>query len=207
MKRTMIVAAAMMAWGAGQAAGRMRTEAGVVRVDVYYVDGPTVVSDSLVMWGARSCASSLLADAGIQLVWHGGKPSDSEQGPRVIGITFTANAPTDFEHGIQRKALASAHPYGAGATISVYDARVKNYLEPFQRADRPKVLGHVLAHEIVHVLEGIAVHSTTGLMKAEWTELDRREITGVGLRLADDDRELIRMRFAPHRTPVSDAVQ
>jgi len=57
MKRTMTIAAAMLAWGAGQAAGRMRTEAGVVRVDVYYVDEPFVVSDTAVMWGARSCAS------------------------------------------------------------------------------------------------------------------------------------------------------
>jgi hypothetical protein len=203
----MTMAAAMLAWGAGQAAGRMRTETGVVRVDVYYVSEPSVTSDNSVVWGARFWASDLLADAGIQLVWHGGEPAENQQGPRTIGLTFTANVPENFEHGPLTRALASAHPYGKGTTIAVYSARVEHYLEPFKRGDRSKALGHVLAHEIVHVLEGVAVHSETGLMKAEWTEMDRRQITGLGLRMAENDRELIRMRFAPRVTAVSDAVR
>ena len=31
------------------------------------------------------------------------------------------------------------------------------------------LLGHVLAHEIGHVLQGVARHSATGVMKGRWS--------------------------------------
>ncbi len=37
-------------------------------------------------------------------------------------------------------------------------------------------LGHVLTHEITHVLQGVARHSQEGVMKAQWTPKDRTEM-------------------------------
>ena len=37
---------------------------------------------------------------------------------------------------------------------------------------REDLLGHVLAHEITHVLQGSARHSDSGLMKANWDRAD-----------------------------------
>ena len=56
-------------------------------------------------------------------------------------------------------------------------------------------LGHVLAHEIAHVLEGVAQHSSEGVMKAKWNERDCDELTRKPLRFAAEDLELIRTHF------------
>ena len=40
----------------------------------------------------------------------------------------------------------------------------------------PSVMAHVLVHEITHVLEGVARHSGTGVMKARWDDRDYFEM-------------------------------
>ena len=47
-------------------------------------------------------------------------------------------------------------PYGTGETIAVYGDRIARYFMLCPAAEQPKILGHVLAHEIVHMLEGVA---------------------------------------------------
>jgi len=61
---------------------------------------------------------------------------------------------------------------------------------------RPVLLGHVLAHEIGHILQGTDRHSETGLMKARW---DSREIMAMDwkpLSFTADDVVLIRIGMA-----------
>ena len=79
----------------------------------------------------------------------------------------------------------------------MFDDRVTFYLSYCRRVDRRKVLGHILAHEIVHVLEGTGRHSDTGLMKVRWTAQDLHSMTGIGLGLAAEDWKLLRMPFLP----------
>jgi len=56
-------------------------------------------------------------------------------------------------------------------------------------------LGHVMAHEIVHILEGVARHSSEGVMKARWSDHDCAELTSKPLPFAAEDLELIRAHF------------
>jgi hypothetical protein len=193
MKRTMAMAAAIVAWGASGAAGRMKQEEPGVTVRVYVRMVHPVNPNVMMVTIARVRASQLLADAGIRLEWRSGTPGEGETGPQVIALDFEADAPASFRDS--PKALAAAKPYGKGTTISVFYDRVARYASPFRETDRPKVLGHVLAHEITHVLEGVARHSETGLMKASWTPWDLSEINRKGLAMAMEDRELIRARF------------
>jgi hypothetical protein len=55
----------------------------------------------------------------------------------------------------------------------------------------PYLLGHVLAHEIVHMLQGIEQHSASGLMKVRWDNRDYADMQRGGLKLTTDDIELI----------------
>ncbi len=71
------------------------------------------------------------------------------------------------------------------------------YLTHCRPIDKWKVLGHILVHEIVHVLEGTGRHSEIGLMKARWSGEDFRDITGTGLDLASEDCLLLRTLFSP----------
>ena len=53
------------------------------------------------------------------------------------------------------------------------------------------LLAYVLAHEIVHILEGKGRHSTTGIMKAQWTPEDYSDIASGKLNFASEDVELV----------------
>ena len=50
------------------------------------------------------------------------------------------------------------------------------YLAPEGYIASGKVLGHVLAHQVTHVLQGIARHSAEGLMAALWSTEDVRRM-------------------------------
>ena len=73
------------------------------------------------------------------------------------------------------------------------------------------LLGHVLAHEITHVLEGTNFHAVSGVMKAVWDFGECRRMTLQPLRFTATDIVLIRqglenrVGFRPlrqHATPV-----
>jgi hypothetical protein len=59
------------------------------------------------------------------------------------------------------------------------------------------VLGFVLAHEITHVLQGIARHSETGIMRARWTDNNFRQMGNRDLMFTAEDVQMIRHRLAP----------
>jgi hypothetical protein len=51
---------------------------------------------------------------------------------------------------------------------------------------------YVLAHEIAHVLQGVARHSDSGVMRARWTDLDYQWMSKGALKFATEDVQLIR---------------
>ena len=55
----------------------------------------------------------------------------------------------------------------------------------------PAVLGHVLAHEITHILEGIRQHSASGIMKAWWDYQDLADMAWKPLGFEAHDVDLI----------------
>ncbi|HJZ98585.1 MAG TPA: hypothetical protein VKE70_18875 [Candidatus Solibacter sp.] len=53
------------------------------------------------------------------------------------------------------------------------------------------LIGHVLAHEMGHVLQGIARHSETGVLKQLWSPLEIDAMWNKPLRFTDHDATLI----------------
>jgi hypothetical protein len=151
------------------------------------VAGPLIV-------GARSCASKLLAPAGVKLIWHDtptGDPADANS----LAMTFLPTTPVIYRTGRNAKALAVALPYAStGQQILVFNDRVSDFVAPYGRRSWV-VLGHILAHEIGHVLENVARHSDTGLMQANWTRDDISMMIWAGLPFAPEDKALIRARM------------
>ncbi len=76
------------------------------------------------------------------------------------------------------EALGAALPCSAG--VSVCFAQVfYHQVEELARSadvstDLDQILGHVIAHEIGHLLFGADSHSRTGIMKASWADGDLR---------------------------------
>jgi len=194
MSRLITAVVLMTAWGADEAGAKGKVAAEEVTVQVYLSLTYLPISGNAVFI-ARMEASRLFQAEGIRLEWVDGKAPAGESGRLVVGITSVADAPIEFRTRGNAHVLAIARPYANGpAGIVIFGDRVTQYLEGYRGISAGKLLGHILAHEIGHVVEGVARHSTSGLMKAAWTTDDRREMTGKGLGFSEEDRLLLDVR-------------
>jgi hypothetical protein len=134
-------------------------------------------------------ASQIFERIGVRLRWSCEQltfvPGRSKS---PILIQPAGDTPSDLHKG----ALGYARPYAkTGVRIVVFYDRVEAVV-----VNRPvsgsAILGYVFAHEIGHVLSGIAVHADRGLMRARWTSGDFHSMAARSLSFAPEDAELIR---------------
>ena len=60
-----------------------------------------------------------------------------------------------------------------------------------ERSLVPRLLSYVMAHEITHILQGVARHSSTGIMKANWDRTDYFNMGANHLGFTKEDIHLI----------------
>jgi hypothetical protein len=165
---------------------------------VAYLDSGAVRMSGTSMIVARLQASELFAAAGIRLEWREGDPRPDANGARVVGIQFVESPAIELTSVLDENAVAFARPHAPGLTpITVLWDRVRSLLQPYGEIAAGKILGHILAHELCHILEGEPRHSQTGLMKAVWSVLDYGDMISIGLPFAPEDVELMRAAIAP----------
>ena len=126
---------------------------------------------------ARGLADKILGQAGVDLEWR--KNEEPCAGLRNSLIIKISNAQANSFPGALAYTDLRRHQ------IEVFQDRV--ILAANGNGQIPAVLGHVLAHEIVHALQGLARHSETGLMMRRWTisELSDMCIRPLSLDIAD----------------------
>lgn len=123
-------------------------------------------SAGLVLVVARVTADRILETAGVRLRWSFGR---SGRGQKARTIVVRLEEPTSAE---LPGAMARAWPFAFGSVqVNIFPARVLAVF-PGQPASGGKVLGHVLAHEIIHVLQGATEHSESELMRPHWSAED-----------------------------------
>jgi len=125
---------------------------------------------------SKTLASKMFSEIGVTVVWHTGFhncPADA------ILISLGVNTPASLKPG----ALAFARPY-EGSHIQVFYDRISNFREP---GVIPTLLAHVLVHEITHILQCVARHSETGIMKANWDDQDLFQMRLKALAFAPED--------------------
>lgn len=113
---------------------------------------------------------------GVRLQWkHSCNESErNAPGTRVapnlatISVEWVLRAPAS----VSPSAYAAAHPFQyTGTRISLYADRLTPALE--EPGHAAAILGHVLAHEIGHVILGHNGHAETGLLKANWSAAEQ----------------------------------
>jgi hypothetical protein len=144
-------------------------------------------SNAIAVTQGQGAASQILGSAGVKIAWRRDIRSCSSA-ERAIVITLSHNAPAD----LHPDELAYALPYEHTRIVVFWD-RVLRAGGP---AGTSSLLGHVLAHEIVHMLQGIERHSTSGLMKAKWDHGDYVEMQRRTLQMTDEDITLIERGIA-----------
>ena len=158
---------------------------------------------------ARGVVEQIYSEIGIRVIWRDRRaPDGCTKQPlhRQIVVAMLPSAPI----GKSTEAWAFANPYSTkGPCVMllmdrVYPAIKKNPLHAGY------LLGHVLAHEMGHVLEGIARHSETGVMKQYWSLQETFNMAQKRLGFTTHDAELIYAAFgtaAPLQTDTEGRAQ
>jgi len=151
--------------------------------------------NAAILFQGREVATRVLKQAGIRLEWRNDEHSCVAAG-RGIVIEVSFATPKDRPSD----ALAYAMPFERTHVVLFYD-RVLSSAAP---AMVPYLLGHVLAHEIVHMLQGTDRHSASGVMKAHWDNHDYTEMLNWRLHFTEEDILLIQGGLArpPRPAPV-----
>jgi hypothetical protein len=145
----------------------------------------TAATQGAALFQAKITASEVFAAAGVKLRWLNASANRRAGCAKPIEIRFETGTSAEERPG----ALAYARPYLAeGASIHVYVDRVTAMAGSNRLG---LLLGHVLAHEIAHVVEGVSRHSEAGVMKAHWDRNDLREMERKPLRFAEMDVVLL----------------
>jgi hypothetical protein len=134
---------------------------------------------ALLLNGAEAVASDLFAGIGVKIQWRQARNCSAP----AIHITLSNSTPSTF----RPNALAYALPYEGTHIVIFYD-RVRNTVEPGKQRC---LLGHVIAHEVTHILQGVARHSESGVMKAQWNGDDYQHMAWKPLQFTGIDVQLI----------------
>jgi hypothetical protein len=152
--RDMKIMAILMAVTALGSVGNTRTQLTTVCVDRGV--------QTLVVGRAQRLAAGIFASANVEVLWRQMHNCPDEEG--VIKMSFVWRSHSADRPG----SLAYAYPF-EGTHIVVFFDRVKDA----GPADLlPNRLAYVMTHEITHILQGIARHSETGIMKPKWNSGD-----------------------------------
>jgi hypothetical protein len=135
---------------------------------------------------SEKVAATIFKNAGVEIVWLDCAPSaaqiqkypacQSEMGTSDLVLRI-------LTQGMAMKLRASAESLGfaqacpkeeAACELNVFYHRVDELATEGYRSD--SVLGHVIAHEMTHVLLGPG-HSYEGIMRREWSRLDLQRIS------------------------------
>lgn len=114
-------------------------------------------------------AMRMFSSAGLQIEWCWSPKKCRDWDGRII-VTLQPAAPALSS----QSALAEAQLF-EGRNIRVFIDRI-NQLSGDNPGLRRRVLAHVFAHEIMHMLQGCDCHSSSGVMSAHWSLRDIAEM-------------------------------
>ena len=171
----MIVAAVLMVVGTAGAAETQ--EPATIRLQLR--NEAKVPED--VLDESRQEVGRIFARAGFEVMWTDAAPQ------------LTVNIVLDAL-GYDRAAsqvMGVAVPAKSGAIVMVFFRQVGLFARTY-RVDPVAMLGHVIAHEVGHVLLATHLHSATGLMRGAWDHAQMREVARGGLTFTDGQARKIR---------------
>jgi len=139
--------------------------------------------DFVMVLSAQTMASSILAHAGVRLEWD-----KRLAGAETIEMEMDAQAEPRFAPFT----MAYARPFADGTETRIHIFRDRVH-GPGWLPGRI-MLAYVIAHEIVHVLEGVDRHSDQGVMKARWNAEDYLAMLHRRLSFSEEDLRWIQAR-------------
>ena len=153
---------------------------------------------------ARQEADRILDSAGVHVEWCDCKPSKSfdeacfPSGPGTLQLRLlSAEAEAKFRGIAYGFALPKKSPV-FGLFAAVFPSRVFG-LSTRNKIDAGMVMGHVIVHEIGHLLLGANEHAVDGIMKAGWEMEDLRRLRCGTLLFLPKQAEIMRRNVDERR--------
>ena len=148
---------------------------------------------ALVIESAKEIAARIYRDAGVAIMWKDrGAPATGATELFVRIVRRSLNLPgEDF-------GIAFVGGDGHGVQADIFYSGIEQ-LRNNTTANPAQIMGHVMAHELGHLLLGMNSHSSSGLMQAHWTDqqlrlmskgilkFDKRQSRAIGARLISAD--------------------
>lgn len=146
---------------------------------------------------AREVVDRTFLAAGARILWRFGSPSSAEgsDGFRLTLVICSRAVTQTFVMSPAALGAAPGTPAKQGRRAYVFYDRIQSYARE-NRLAVSQVLGHVIAHEIGHLLLPFGSHSSSGLMRGSWTPVDLRPTTRGGMAFTADQAGLIRAQLA-----------
>jgi hypothetical protein len=139
-----------------------------------------------VLLSAKQAASQIFDSIGVKLLWS--CQDQPKHARNTVFIRLAAHAPSHFRKGT----LAYALPFAReGVRITAFYDRLEPILQG-HLSFAGSIFGHVLAHEIAHVLERVDSHGDTGLMRGRWNEKDFESMKFHAFGFTPEDAQFIR---------------
>lgn len=150
-----------------------------------------------VLAASEKKAQRLLLQAGVESRWLecplGGASMDPEspRGPADFFLWVVSKVMRERRSERDALGFALPCPQGRGGCLAyIFYPRIQT-LAAVDDASLSDVLGHVMAHEIGHLLLGPG-HSPAGIMQAEWTRRDLESAARNELSFTPQEMELLR---------------
>jgi hypothetical protein len=149
------------------------------------------VSDSL-LHDAEGHASRVFQQS-INLLWVNCADKDSGlNGDSVLDLRL-------YLHVVPRAVTLSQDAFGVaflgsdgiGRYADVFFDSIRRLQAGQSVASLPEVLGHVIAHEIGHLLLGFKAHSSTGIMHARWSAAELQSMAMGRLVFNEEQRKTL----------------
>ena len=151
---------------------------------------------------AADTARRIFLAAGVETVWLdcGARGADEVRDQRCLQKSGAADIQLRILHkrqakklGLSRAALGYAlvPPQGHGSIANVFFHRVEE-IARWTGVDRALVFGHIMAHEVGHLLLDKGGHSSNGMMRSAWDKKDLLRPAAVSLRFGPEEAERIR---------------
>ena len=134
-------------------------------------------------------AGEMLATAGVHVTWT---TATTDRSKHPCGPPIVVRFALDDHSASNPRAFAYARPFDQDASeITVFWEKLgkisARYMCPLGN-----LLAHVLAHEIVHILQARDYHAGTGLMRSSWTARDYFQMMRGHLPFTQTDIQLVR---------------
>lgn len=143
---------------------------------------------------SEAITARIFATAGVAIDWPSKRAAACSEAtrPDTVRLKLVANAPADLHPG----ALAYAQLHQGSQIVVMFD-RIDSSVHGRDRAIQvSNVLANVMTHEITHLLQGIARHSETGVMKGHWSSQELDDMAYGPLPFAPEDMRLIQLGMA-----------